>query len=44
MMATVSLWRALTPDQQHGCATLARLGTVVFSYDMIRFGDSGHLG
>ena len=32
------------PDQQIGCATLARLGAVVFSYDMIGFGDSAHLG
>ncbi len=32
------------PDQQHRCATLARMGAVVFSYDMIGFGDSQHLG
>ena len=32
------------PDQQHRCATLARMGAVVFSYDMIGFGDSEHLG
>jgi hypothetical protein len=34
----------LRADQQHRCATLARLGAVVFSYDMIGFGDSEHLG
>ena len=32
------------PNQQHRCATLARMGAVVFSYDMIGFGDSEHLG
>ncbi len=32
------------PDQQHRCATLARMGAVVFSYDMIGFGDSERLG
>ncbi|MFP6673875.1 MAG: CocE/NonD family hydrolase [Pirellulaceae bacterium] len=34
----------LRSDQQHRCATLARMGAVVFSYDMIGFGDSEHLG
>ena len=32
------------PNQQHRCATLARMGAVVFSYDMIGFGDSEHFG
>ncbi|MCH8923313.1 MAG: acetylxylan esterase [Planctomycetes bacterium] len=34
----------LRADQQHRCATLARMGAVVFSYDMIGFGDSQQLG
>jgi hypothetical protein len=34
----------LRPDQQYRCATIARLGAVVFSYDMIGFGDSKHMG
>ncbi|MDA7617707.1 acetylxylan esterase [Verrucomicrobia bacterium] len=34
----------LRADQQQRCATLARMGAVVFSYDMIGFGDSEHLG
>jgi len=34
----------LRSDQQHRCATLARMGAVVFSYDMIGFGDSEHFG
>ena len=34
----------LRADQQHRCATLARMGAVVFSYDMIGFGDSEVIG
>ena len=34
----------LRPDQQHRCSTRARMGAVVFSYDMIGFGDSENLG
>jgi len=32
------------PDHQNRCATLARMGATVFSYDMVGFGDSQYLG
>ena len=34
----------LRTDQQHRCATLARMGAVIFSYDMVGFGDSESYG
>lgn len=32
------------PDHQHRCATLARMGAVVLSWDMIGFGESESIG
>ena len=32
------------PDKQHLCATLARMGAVVFAYDMVGWGESNQTG
>jgi dienelactone hydrolase len=38
--ADMNLYGRYRPDQQYRCATLARMGAVVFSYEMFAWGES----